>query len=122
MNSSFGNFGTYGEDKPDALATFAQLVPGVSQLLEKVADPVRDVQLIEGQLAAAKRRGASLAEIEELENKLTAAQRRMELTLSREKSQTQWSNIGKIAAISGIGLIAIIGVYYGVKTVRAARS
>jgi len=122
MNSSFGNFGNYGQDEPDALATFAALVPGVSQLLEKVADPVRDVQLIEGQLAAAKRRGASLAEIEELENKLTAAQRRMELTLSREKSQSQWSNIGKIAAISGIGLIAIIGVYYGVKTVRAARS
>ncbi len=103
------------------MASLTQLVPGVSQILEKVADPVRDVQLIESQLAAAKRRGASLAEIQEIEGKLQAAQRRMELTLAREKSSAQWSNIGKIASIAGIGLLGVIGVYFGVKAVQAAR-
>jgi hypothetical protein len=121
MNLPHGHIGNYGEDQPDFLASFAQLVPGVSAFLEKVADPVRDVQLIEAQLLAAKRRGASLAEIQEIEGKLVAAQRRMELTLAREQSSNQWSTIGKVASIAGIGLLGIIGVYYGVKAVQAAR-
>ena len=120
MNLRHGHLGHYGEGGSDLLATFAPLIPGVSQILEKVADPVRDVQLLETKLASAKRRGASLSEIEEIEGKLKAAQRRMDLTIAREKSSSQWSNIGKVASIAGIGLLAVVGVYFGVKAVKAA--
>lgn len=118
MNSHFGQYGSFGESS--TVDTLLQAVPGVSALLEKVADPVREVQNLQVKLSQAKARGASLQEIQEIEGKLIAAQRRVDLQLSRERSSAQWSNLGKIAAVGGILLVGSLIVFVGVKTVRTA--
>jgi len=119
MNTSYGQYGQYGET--ELLSIVSELVPGVSGLLEKIADPVRDVQVLESELAAAKARGAGLAEIQKIEGKLQAAIHRAELQLARERSAEQWSNIGKVASIAGITVLVGLGILIGVKTINAAR-
>lgn len=118
MNTPYGH---YGQDEAGWLSVVSELVPGVSGILEKIADPVRDVQVLEAQLAAAKARGAGLAELQKIEGKLQAAIHRAELQLGRERSAEQWSNIGKIASIAGITVLVGLGILIGVKTINAAR-
>ena len=99
--------------------TVLQAIPGVGAFLEKISDPIREAQTLQAKLAAAKQRGASLQEIQALEGKLVAAQHRASLQLSREKSSSQWGNIGKVAALGGILLIGSLIVLVGVKAVKA---
>ena len=121
MNASFGRYD--GEDGGGGvLPIIAQLVPGVSALLEKIADPAREYELLKVKLHNAKISGASLSTIRELEAKVASAKRRYEVQVSREKSSTQWSNIGKVAAVGGILVVAAIGLLVVVKTIKVAKA
>lgn len=118
MNLSYGQYGEGGFDWQN----IAQAIPGVSAFLEKISDPTRDVGLLETRLSNAKMQGASLATINSLEAKLAAARHRQNLEAGRERSSSQWSNIGKVAAIAGIGVAGSLIVLLLVKATRAART
>lgn len=85
---------------------------------ETLTDPVRQIAVLEAQLASARSRGASLATLQLLEGKLNAARIRLQRRQETDESVRLWRTLGMLAAATGIAIGSATTLFILTRAVR----
>jgi hypothetical protein len=86
---------------PDSAAS--SLLSLVPQVLDATTDPYRQVELLRAELRNAKLRGKSSTKVAKIEAKLRAAEARLARFQQDRASTQEWSSLGKLAIVTGVG-------------------
>lgn len=147
QHASVGTFGAYGVFPYGGPAQSAPAAPGAHGAPEQASggidphtlkgyvdalaptllpqllgeNPRVQVEVLRERLRVALVQGAPIGEIRELQGRLRAAEEQVALARETSQVQRQWTQIGQVAAIAGVGLVGV-GIVYGIiQANRAAR-
>jgi len=106
-------YGALGQDEPSTLSILEQYAPAVTAITEQATDPYRQAAILRAQLRAAILRGASAQQIEILQGKLAAAERRIQLRSEQESTVRTWQTLGTLGIVAVVilaGSLALFGL------------
>jgi NADPH-dependent ferric siderophore reductase len=104
MNTVYGQMEGH-QPPPSQAGTLLSALPAVQAIAEELVDPFRQVEMLKVKLKAARASG-NIYEVERLEAKLRAAERKVELQQSRDQ---YWEDLRTLTRIGGAAAVAVAG-------------